>query len=143
MSLDDLTRELRAARPAAPQALRERVRELAARPPPPAPSLVERLGLRRLALVAAPAAAALALIGAGVADLSRSGTPLPAESALTAQAPPSDAAAGEARQRAEAAPAEPATAREDDTAAWLLLAGGLALALAAAGAALLLRARGR
>lgn len=78
-SSPDLIRELRAARPAAPVALRARVRELATegqpRPTPWAPSLftARRLQVRRAALVVVPAAAALALVSAGALGIVRSG----------------------------------------------------------------------
>jgi hypothetical protein len=64
---DRLVAELRAARPEAPPALRERVREIAARPPAPAPRPRRRV---RLAWVLAPAAAAAVAGAATVAVLS-------------------------------------------------------------------------
>jgi hypothetical protein len=69
-----LLNEIRATRPAAPATLRERVRSLAVEEPVREPFL-ERLrftwGWRRLLLMA-PAAAAVALVAAGVIGLSRS-----------------------------------------------------------------------
>jgi hypothetical protein len=72
-SSPDLTHALRASRPAAPAALRMRVRELA-REPEPRASTRSRFAFpfRRVALVAVPAAALLALVSAGAIGLSRS-----------------------------------------------------------------------
>jgi hypothetical protein len=72
----DLIRELEEARPAAPLALRARVREIAAQEVSPArrPKLRFRLPARRFTLVALPAAAAIALSTAGVLGLARSDT---------------------------------------------------------------------
>ena len=59
--------ELRAARPVASPLLRERIRAMAAREPRRQPSLLERLDVRRLLLVAAPTAAVIAIaVGVGV-----------------------------------------------------------------------------
>lgn len=71
-SSPDFAAELRAARPTAPDGLRARVREIAASEP--SRSRVVRLLVppRRLALVALPAAAAIAVASAGVVGLSRS-----------------------------------------------------------------------
>jgi hypothetical protein len=73
-SSPDLIAELRAARPSAPAELRIRVRELAAHTPAPSPSPWARfrLPVRRGALIAVPAAAALAFASAGVLGLARS-----------------------------------------------------------------------
>ena len=68
----DLIHELAASRPAAPPVLRARVRELAGREPARSGWSWRRLDLRRVALVAAPAAVALALVSAGAIGLSRS-----------------------------------------------------------------------
>lgn len=68
----DLIRELGASRPAAPPALRARVRELAANEPARAGWSWPRLPARRVSLVALPAALALALLTAGAIGLSRS-----------------------------------------------------------------------
>jgi len=73
MTSPDLIHELQASRPEAPTALRARVREMAAqeqKPPVRWPSF--RLPVRRMALVALPAAAALAIASAGAIGLSRS-----------------------------------------------------------------------
>ena len=74
MTSPDLIHELQASRPEAPTALRARVRELAAQEQKPSsvrwPSF--RLPVRRIALVAVPAAAALAIASAGAIGLSRS-----------------------------------------------------------------------
>jgi hypothetical protein len=77
MHSSDVLQQIRATRPAAPAALRERVRALAAEPrPEPRRSLRAQLpSLRRMTLVAAPAALVLALGTAGVLGLARSGEP--------------------------------------------------------------------
>jgi hypothetical protein len=108
-SSPDLIRELRASRPAAPAELRARVREIAREGSVRVPVWSRfRLPARRTALVALPAAAALALVSAGAIGLSRSDgsetaalenhglltTPLrPSDNALSdrSQAPPADA----------------------------------------------------
>lgn len=71
-SSTDLMHELRASRPAAPADLRARVREISALQTKPAPWLRFRFPIRRAALIAVPAAAALALASAGVLGLARS-----------------------------------------------------------------------
>jgi nucleotide-binding universal stress UspA family protein len=69
----DLIRELRDSRPTAPAELRTRVREIAREDSAPTPFWSRlRLPVRRGALVALPAAAALALVSAGAIGLSRS-----------------------------------------------------------------------
>lgn len=92
MNSADLTRELRAARPVAGDALRERVRAIAATQPKRRPSPFARFSPRRLALVAVPAAAVIVAAVAGVASLVGSeqpqrlaDTPLATESATVAQ----------------------------------------------------------
>jgi hypothetical protein len=71
MTAPDLIHELRTARPTAPPDLRGRVRELAAAEP--RRSGWSRPGLpRRTALIAVPAAAAVALAGAGILGFARS-----------------------------------------------------------------------
>ncbi len=74
MTSPDLINELRASRPAAPTALRARVREVSAQEPAPRASFWPKLRLpvRRIALVAVPAAAAVAIASAGVLGLARS-----------------------------------------------------------------------
>ena len=73
-SFELLLNELRAAKPVASPLLRERVRAITAREPQRQPSLLERLDVRRLLLVAAPTAAVIAIaIGVGV-GLSRDTT---------------------------------------------------------------------
>lgn len=67
---ETLERELRAAKPVAPAALRERIRTIAAEEPQ-RETFLQRLSLRRFVLVAAPATVALALVAAGVIGLSR------------------------------------------------------------------------
>ena len=71
-SSPELINELRASRPAAPPELRARVRELSAESPSQAPLRRFRFPVRRVALIAIPAAAALAFASAGVVGLSRS-----------------------------------------------------------------------
>src|SRR5215208_6298514 len=66
---EPLLNELRAARPAAPAHLRERVRTIAAQEPARAPFLA-RFEWRRLVVVA-PATAVVALVAAGVIGLTR------------------------------------------------------------------------
>jgi len=74
MTSPDLIHELKATRPAAPTALRARVREIAAEKATPRASFWPqlRLPVRRIALVAVPAAAAVAIASAGVLGLARS-----------------------------------------------------------------------
>ncbi len=67
---ETLERDLRAARPVAPAALRERVRTIAAQEPEREPFL-RRLSLRRFVLVATPATVVVALVTAGVIVLTR------------------------------------------------------------------------
>jgi hypothetical protein len=76
-SSSDLIHELRATRPSAPTALRERVREIAVQQPAPSSwtSLRLHVPLRRGLAIAVPAAAALALATAGVLGLARSDNP--------------------------------------------------------------------
>ena len=76
MSSFDLQDQIRGARPVAPAALRDRVRELAAEEAPAArPSLLSRVRLpRRFALVAAPGFAVLAVATAGVIGFAQSGS---------------------------------------------------------------------
>lgn len=71
-STPDLIHELRASRPTAPTALRTRVREISAQETARAPWPRFRLPVRRVGLVALPAAAALALASAAVLGLARS-----------------------------------------------------------------------
>ena len=73
-SSPDLIRELRSARPAAPAALRARVRDIAAGEPTRAVVPRLRFPSRRSVLVVLPAAAAIALASAGVLGLARSDT---------------------------------------------------------------------
>ena len=70
---ETLLKELRAAKPAAPPALRERVRTIAAQEPE-RESFLRRLSLRRFVLVATPATAVVALVAAGVIGLTRPDT---------------------------------------------------------------------
>src|SRR5262249_4854187 len=70
-SSPDLIHELRASRPSAPAELRFRIRKLAAEPSARTRKLGWRSPLRRGALIAVPAAAALAIVAAGVIGLTR------------------------------------------------------------------------
>ncbi|HWG56646.1 MAG TPA: DUF4349 domain-containing protein [Gaiellaceae bacterium] len=103
-----LLKELRAAKPAAGEGLRERVREIAAQEPAREPFL-RRFGLRRFVLVAAPVTAVVAIATAGVIGLSQEGTPVPgrgegsAPQAARESAPAQDSAGGGA-DAMEAAP---------------------------------------
>lgn len=76
MTSPDLIHALKASRPAAPIALRSRIREVATQEATPAtaswPKFQLRLPVRRVAMVAMPAAAALAIATAGAVGLSRS-----------------------------------------------------------------------
>ncbi len=85
----DLLRELRESRPTAPSELRTRVREIAREDSPKVPVWSRvRLPARRGALVALPAAAALALVSAGAIGLSRSdGTPEASRDRAATEAP--------------------------------------------------------
>ncbi|MET0560637.1 MAG: DUF4349 domain-containing protein [Gaiellaceae bacterium] len=71
-SSPDLIHELRASRPSAPLELRARVREIAAEQPARAHWASWQFPVRRVMLVAVPAAAALAFASAGVLGLARS-----------------------------------------------------------------------
>lgn len=76
MTSPDLIHALKASRPAAPIALRSRIREVATQEAATAtaswPKLKLRLPVRRVAMVAMPAAVALAIVTAGVTGLARS-----------------------------------------------------------------------
>ena len=74
MTSADVISELRAARPVAGQALRERVRELAMREPEPRRARFGGFTWQRVSTVALPVTAAVALATAGAIGLSRSGT---------------------------------------------------------------------
>lgn len=79
--MSDLALELRAARPVAPEALRQRVVEIAAHevaPPAPHRLSLPRIRFRRAALVLVPACLAVAVLGAlahGLATSGSSGSP--------------------------------------------------------------------
>ncbi|MGH3077918.1 MAG: DUF4349 domain-containing protein [Gaiellaceae bacterium] len=90
----DLIHELQASRPAAPAALRARVRETARAQSYPGAWQRLRFPARRIALVALPAAAALALVSAGAIGLSRSEAP--SSEALLEQASPEDSSGAKA-----------------------------------------------
>ncbi len=72
MTSPDLINELTRSRPAAPTALRARVREIAAQEAVPQTSFWPKLQLRRIALVAVPAAATIAIASSAVLGLARS-----------------------------------------------------------------------
>jgi Domain of unknown function (DUF4349) len=84
MSSFDVLEQIRAARPEAPPALRERVRAIAASEQPVRPSPFARLSTRRLALVAAPTFALVLVATAGLIGLARSGGEPARETALPA-----------------------------------------------------------
>jgi DNA uptake protein ComE-like DNA-binding protein len=115
MNSADLTRELRATRPVAGDALRERVRAIAAAQPKRRPSPFASLSPRRLVLVAVPAAAVIVAAVAGVTALvdSEQGqrladTPLASDSATVAQdsaLPPVEKAAAGGAAATTTAPA--------------------------------------
>src|SRR5918994_5027913 len=75
MTSPDLINELKATRPAAPTALRARVREISAQEAAPRASFWPqlRLPVRRIALVAVPVAATIAIASSAVLGLARSG----------------------------------------------------------------------
>jgi hypothetical protein len=96
MSSSDVLEQIRASRPAAPPALRERVRAIAASEQPAPPSPFARLRARRFALVAAPVVALVLVATAGVIGLVRSGeasrdSALPATALQEATPPAADA----------------------------------------------------
>ena len=72
MTSPDLIHELRASRPTAPTALRARVREISSTVVTPAPWSRFRFPVRRAALIAIPAAAAIAFASAGILGIARS-----------------------------------------------------------------------
>jgi len=74
-SSPDLIHELRASRPSAPVHLRAHVRELAAEQPTRSRWTSVRFPVQRVALIAVPAAAALAVVAAGAIGLSRPESP--------------------------------------------------------------------
>ena len=104
----DLIRELQASHPVAPYTLRARVRELATHEAVPSARSWRRLSARRAALVALPAAAALALVSAGAIGLSRSA---PSTQLERGAAPPTDSIEG-----ATATPTQPLTGTALDNA---------------------------
>src|SRR3990172_6995625 len=72
MTSSDLIHELRASRPAAPTALRARIREISSPEVAPSPWSRFRFPVRRAALIAIPATAVLAFASAGVLGITRS-----------------------------------------------------------------------
>jgi hypothetical protein len=109
MTSADLVSELRAARPVAGHALRERVRTIATTEPGPQPSLAERLRLRRPLLVALPVAAAITLAVAGAIGFVRSDdvrevTPIAVEGARTDGFGTGEAADDATKSQAQAPP---------------------------------------
>lgn len=95
MTSAEITRELRAARPVAPAALRARVLEDAAHEPVRAPSLLDRLRGRRL-LVAVPLAASLAVTLAVAIGVTRPETGRDASTSLPGAAAPESSVGGAA-----------------------------------------------
>jgi Domain of unknown function (DUF4349) len=117
MHSSDVLQQIRATRPTAPTALRERVRAMAAEPRPeaPRPMRVQLPSLRRFVLVAAPAALVIALGTAGVLGLARSGQP--AQSGETLSAVAQDKAAPTTTPSASRALEAPPGATESATGA--------------------------
>jgi len=104
MTSSELMHELRASRPAAPTALRARIREISAQETAraPAPWSRFRFPVRRAALIAIPATAVLAFASAGVLGVTRSD--------VSPETYRQDAFADRAQQSPEAAPYEVAPA---------------------------------
>ncbi len=106
-SSPDLIHELRASRPSTPAELRARIRELAAERPARAQRARWRFPLRRGPLIAVPAAAALAIVTAGVVGLTRperptvSGENAPTPTRLANAPAPAYGAADAAAPRAQ------------------------------------------
>lgn len=96
MTSSDLTHELRASRPAAPTALRARIREISSPQVARSPWIRFRIPVRRVALIAIPATAVLAFASAGALGIMRSDVPTETYRA--------DALAGKAPTEAQAAP---------------------------------------
>ena len=112
-----LLNELRAARPVASPLLRERVRAIAAREPERRTSLLERLDVRRLLLVAAPTAAVIAVaVGVGVGLTRDSGRSIEGSGGVTV---PQVAVGGSAVQDNALRSAAPSAAQELQEAATL------------------------
>ena len=114
MTSSDLTHALKASRPAAPTALRARIREISAPETARAPWSRLHFPVRRAALIAIPAAAVLAFAGAGVLGFARSGGSADAlrEQALSEKGesggvPQSGASSGSGGVHGELAPANP------------------------------------
>lgn len=135
--MTDLVNELRFARPRAPEALRERVAELAAQAPAPArasrPAFVwPRIPVRRYVLVGAPAVLALAFGYAAVHGIVSSGSPADERAAVPLLRSPTVAESG----RRLSPLAQGNTARAlDKTPVWAAPAPAGALSSAKAGSA--------
>src|SRR5687768_5297994 len=113
---EPLLHEIRAARPVAPAALRERVRLVAAQEPAPTPlhaRLHGWLDLRRFLLVATPATLVVAVVAAGVIGLTRPDERSDFDSAgagsaaVTSEAATPDQATQNLDSAREAAPPQP------------------------------------
>jgi hypothetical protein len=108
MTSAELISELHAARPTAPDGLRERIRAITTAERAPQPPLAERLRLRRPLLVALPAAAAIILSVAGAIGFVRSddvrdaAPPILAESGATEDLRSSPTAEQDAKAQAQA-----------------------------------------
>ena len=107
MTVNEIVDELRAARPAASDALRLQVLTVASAPPTPAPSVLDRFRRHRRLALAVPAAAALAVVTAVAIGVSR-----PDPVAREAVSPPTTAqrATGEAGAESFAGPSADASA---------------------------------
>jgi Domain of unknown function (DUF4349) len=112
MSSFDVMEQIRASRPSAPDALRERIRTIAAAEQPARPPLLARFRPRRLALVAAPSFAVLAVLTAGAIGLARSGEPSIGRTApeLDAVTATQSNAYDESKAQAQLAPSAPSGA---------------------------------
>lgn len=145
MTSAEITRELRAARPVAPDGLRERVLAGAARGPVPAPSLRERLGgWARRPLVALPVAAALLVavtVGVAVSRPASEQRESVERAAVGGGATPTEGGAAAQDLVAPSSKAAPPGARAQRISAWLSLrvADGEALAEATADALRIVR----
>jgi hypothetical protein len=109
----DLVRELRSGNADAPDALRERVRAIAAQAPPPRPvrqPLGERFRLRRAVLILVPACVVAAASAAMLHGLTSSGSaPVVADKAVVGYGGPVTMQALKARARDAATPPAPAS----------------------------------
>ena len=147
MTTAEITRELRAARPVASQALRAQVAETAERQPTVPEPLLQRLLGHRRALALVPAAAVVALAGAVAIGITRPAPATePATSVATGSSPGESATAGDALSAqtppAAKAGAETGRAQRITAAITLRVSDGDALATASGEALRITRALG-